>query len=70
MPIACFQLLSNGKIKQLTKEQYSKRLGRKNYTVGYTDGDWILFSRNWEVITLTKEKLDTLLNLPKNAELP
>ena len=68
--IACFQVLSNGKIKQLTKEQYNKRLGRKNYTVGYTDGDWVLFSRNWQVITLTTKKFETIQKLTKNTELP
>ena len=68
--IACFQVLSNGKIKQLTKDQYTKRLGRKNYTVGYTDGDWVLFSRNWEVITLTTKKFETIQKLTKNTELP
>ena len=68
--IACFQLLSNGKIKQLTKDQYTKRLGRKNYTVGYTDGDWVLFSRNWQVITLTTKKFETIQKLTKNTELP
>ena len=70
MSIAVFQLLSKGKIKAITKKQYQQRLGRKGYTVGYTDGDFLLFSRNWEVIILKKKLISEIYDLPKDTELP
>jgi hypothetical protein len=68
--VATFQILFNGKVKPITKEQYLKRLGKKGYTVGYTDGSWILFARNGEVITTTSQKLEEIFELPKEIELP
>lgn len=70
MSVATFQIFSDGKIKPITKHQYMRRIDRKGYTVGYTDGDWVLFTKNHEVIVLTHAKFEQILSLPLEEKLP
>lgn len=67
--VACFQIFYSGKIKALTRDQYMKRLNRKGYTVGYTDGNWLLFARNGTVIILDKRKLEAIYSLKRETVL-
>jgi len=66
--VKMFQILSNGKIKELNQKEYLKRFSWKGYLVGYVDADHLLLSKNMTIITLRRQQIEEIFNLFDNAK--
>jgi len=66
--VKMFQILSNGKVKELTEKEYLKRLNRKGYLVGWIGKTQVLFSLNGEVVNLHRHQVQQIFSLFNNKK--
>lgn len=61
-----FHVMSDRKtLRELSREDYLKTVGRKNWMLGWIDGKDILFVKNTDVIYFSMEQLQKSLQLNK-----
>jgi hypothetical protein len=66
--VKMFQILSNGKIKELNEKQYLKRLYLKGCLVGYVDANHLLLSKNETIMVLRRHQIQQIFNLFDNVK--
>ena len=66
--VTMFHVMSNGKVKVLTEKEYFARLHRKGYLVGWVDATYLLFSKDGEVIQLSRHSIEQIFGLFDNKE--
>lgn len=63
-----FHILSNGKLKELTQEEYFKLLQREGYLVGWVDAGDLCLCKGQNVLYLRRHIIEQIFSLFDNQE--